>query len=159
MINSIIPDSALGGDADMAGGGGAADAEPPRTHRGGWPDLDKPSSMTARFDSVIASLYDALPLQDQDSGVRFPVGCDKELADHKDWLFRKREVRHSPPLLARATSPALHSMWFIYSMQCSFTACNLVVGVPTPSQLFFLRCNPRFSEKQAGRVATRSGVV
>eukprot|EP00037_Helgoeca_nana_P022799 m.234616 g.234616 ORF g.234616 m.234616 type:complete len:319 (-) comp26130_c0_seq1:71-1027(-) len=91
MINSIIPDSALGGDADMAGGGGAADAEPPRTHRGGWPDLDKPSSMTARFDSVIASLYDALPLQDQDSGVRFPVGCDKELADHKDWLFRKRE--------------------------------------------------------------------
>lgn len=64
--------------------------------RSGGPDLDQPDSLTVRFDSVIASLYDALPLQDQNSGVRFPPGGEKDLADHKDWLFRKREVRLSP---------------------------------------------------------------
>lgn len=53
-------------------------------------------SLAARYDGVIKALYDALPLQCGESGRRFPVGADKELAEHKDKLFKIRERKKLP---------------------------------------------------------------
>eukprot|EP00038_Savillea_parva_P003359 m.124425 g.124425 ORF g.124425 m.124425 type:complete len:689 (-) comp11154_c0_seq3:318-2384(-) len=92
LVNSLIPDSLLTAlTSASGGGGGGAVSSAGSSGQSQGPTLDKPESLSTRFDHVIASLYDALPLQDMDSGARFPAGADKELADHKDWLFRARE--------------------------------------------------------------------
>ena len=101
IINSIIPDALITAAVQGVVGAtaSAASAVPttitkavasPPVPEG--PSLEEPKSLGVRYDEVIASLYDALPLQCVDSGVRFPRGADRDLADHKDRIFRQREV-------------------------------------------------------------------
>lgn len=46
-----------------------------------------------QFPSVIRALYNDLPLQCTDSGVRFAANAQADLDEHKDRLFRLREER------------------------------------------------------------------
>lgn len=100
IINSIIPDALITAAVQgvVGAAASAASAVPPTTKAVAsppvpeGPSLEEPKSLGVRYDEVIASLYDALPLQCVDSGVRFPRGADRDLADHKDRIFRQREV-------------------------------------------------------------------